>query len=61
MAFEVLPLLDRTTSFSDLNDWDDEEFSAIGVKVTLRRKYLPFLIDTYLPSGLFVMVSWVMR
>ena len=36
-----------------------ESFSAIGVEITLRRKYLPFIIDYYLPSGLFVVVSWV--
>ena len=36
-----------------------ESYSAIGVEITLRRKYLPFIIDYYLPSGLFVVVSWV--
>ena len=40
---------------------DEESYSAIGVEVTLRRKYLPMIIDYYLPSGLFVIVSWVSR
>ncbi len=50
---------DRVTSFKDLTSARLTQFSATGVRITLRRKYLPFIIDYYLPSGLFVIVSWV--
>ncbi len=49
------------TYFQDLKSLNRTRFSAIGVRITLKRKYLPFVIDYYLPTGLFVVVSWVSR
>lgn len=60
MTFTKLVREDRSTKFEDLNGVPTR-FSATGFKITMRRKYLPFLIDYYLPSGLFVIVSWVSR
>ena len=59
MTFTKLGREDRVTQFEDLNGVQTR-FSATGFKITMRRKYLPFLIDYYLPSGLFVVVSWVL-
>ncbi|XP_059083243.1 glutamate-gated chloride channel alpha-like [Tigriopus californicus] len=58
VSFTVLEDHRRFTIFKDLNGIS-EQYSAIGVTVTMSRKYLPFLIDYFLPAGLFVLVSWV--
>ena len=34
-------------------------YTLTGFMLELRRKSFPYLIKFYLPSGLFVMVSWV--
>eukprot|EP00094_Tigriopus_californicus_P007230 TCALIF_06959-PA protein Name:"Similar to glc-2 Glutamate-gated chloride channel subunit beta (Caenorhabditis elegans)" AED:0.23 eAED:0.23 QI:0/0.25/0/0.6/0.75/0.8/5/0/394 len=58
VSFTVLEDHRRFTIFKDLNGIS-EQYSAIGVTVTMSRKYLPFLIDYFLPAGLFVLVSWI--
>ena len=34
-------------------------YSLTGFEMTLRRNSLKYLVNYYLPSGLFVVVSWV--
>ena len=34
-------------------------YSLTGFEMTLRRNSLKYLVNYYLPSGLFVIVSWV--
>ena len=34
-------------------------YSLTGYEMTLRRNSLKYLVNYYLPSGLFVIVSWV--
>lgn len=58
VSFTVLADPERSTKFKDLNGIT-EQYSSIGVTITMSRKYLPFLIDYFLPAGLFVLVSWV--
>nr|XP_040571567.1 glycine receptor subunit alpha-2-like isoform X2 [Lepeophtheirus salmonis] len=47
----------------DLEDkmvkWANRDYSQTGFKIKLNRRRTPVLLQTYLPSGLFVVVSWI--
>ncbi|CAB4066050.1 unnamed protein product [Lepeophtheirus salmonis] len=47
----------------DLEDkmvkWASRDYSQTGFKIKLNRRRTPVLLQTYLPSGLFVVVSWI--
>ena len=34
-------------------------FSVAGIEITLKRKMTHYIISWYLPSGIFVIVSWI--
>ena len=36
-----------------------ENFSVAGIDVWLTRTTSPFLLQFYLPSGMFVLISWI--
>ena len=50
---DILPL----DAFIEM--FDDEPWSMTGFKLTFRRKYRKYIINYYLSSGLFVIISWV--
>eukprot|EP00093_Oithona_nana_P012399 12399.XXX_323856_316976_1 [CDS] Oithona nana genome sequencing. len=51
----IVPLdeIDRTVV------WAERDYSQTGFKIKLVRRRTPVLLQTYLPSGLFVVVSWI--
>lgn len=38
---------------------DEEIYSVFGIKVRMQRVFQPYLLRSYLPSAIFVVVSWV--
>jgi hypothetical protein len=36
-----------------------ENFSVTGIDIWLSRTTSPFLLQFYLPSGMFVLISWI--
>ena len=47
-------------SYSDTeNAWDDRSYPTVGFKLTLTRHYLEHIFSFYIPSWLFVALSWV--
>ena len=60
-------VLDYKVSIKHLKDEDHVQFwagtgtnySIAGLEMTLKRNTLKYIIQYYIPSGLFVMVSWV--
>jgi len=55
-AVEIIPLegADRILSYGELGN-----FSVAGFEMVLQRHISHYLITYYLPSGLFVVVSWI--
>ena len=55
-------LIDNET-FNDsvVLEEDDTQWlvSRVGVKLHLKRQWYHFLLDVYLPSALFVVMSWI--
>jgi hypothetical protein len=55
-SVEILPLDERdNTSIRE----EKKVFSVTGFEMRLSRHSLKYFLNYYLPSGLFVMVSWV--
>ena len=54
-SFDVLPLKEEDKIFV----WDKYNFSLAGFEMRLKRNSFKYIINYYLPSGLFVIVSWV--
>jgi hypothetical protein len=52
----VTPLRDESLIFIWL---DIANYSRTGFEFVLKRNKLKYLVNYYLPSGLFVIVSWV--
>ena len=42
-----------------LTEWNNETFSTVGFHLTLRRRCIKHLSNYYVPSLLFVVVSWI--
>ncbi len=38
---------------------DEERYSVYGVQLRMRREFQPFLVRFYIPSAVFVVVSWI--
>jgi hypothetical protein len=55
-SVEIVPLDDKDTVYvwNSIGNW-----SVSGFELRLKRNILKYLINYYLPSGLFVIVSWV--
>ncbi|TRY73728.1 hypothetical protein TCAL_02532 [Tigriopus californicus] len=51
----ILPLDDADKTIV----WVNRNYSQTGFKINLIRRRTPVLLQTYLPSGLFVIVSWI--
>ena len=52
--------LDPLKSVDSLFIWQSiGNYSLTGFEMTLKRNSLKYLVNYYLPSGLFVVVSWV--
>ena len=61
---ESSTVLDYDVSLQDVNGWnetygDGERYSFVGFKILLTREYGKYLINFYLPSLIFVLVSWI--
>ena len=41
------------------NYGEDEKYSNVGFKIKLKREYVRHVINYYMPSGIFVLVSWI--
>ena len=53
-------ILDHLKPKDSLFIWQSiGNYSLTGFEMTLRRNSLKYLVNYYLPSGLFVVVSWV--
>ena len=55
-SIEILPL-DEEHKFTTREK--NMTFSVTGFKMVLNRQFLKYFLNYYLPSGLFVVVSWV--
>ena len=57
-SVEVLELAESDAFYL----WDAyQNFSLAGFEIRLKRQSLKYLVNYFLPSGLFVVASWVMR
>ena len=57
-SVQILPLKDEDSLFI----WQDiGNYSLTGFEMRLKRNSLKYLVNYYLPSGLFVIVSWVKK
>ena len=54
-SIEILPLKEK----DELLVWHNYNYSLTGFEMRLKRKALKYIVNYYLPSGLFVVVSWV--
>jgi hypothetical protein len=54
-SIEIVPLNEEDTIFYWL---DIANYSVTGFQINLQRNSLKYLVNYYLPSGLFVIVSW---
>ena len=59
-------VLDYSVKISELKEEDkiynweaDEDYSVAGFELKLKRHSLKYIFNYYLPSGLFVVMSWV--
>ncbi len=57
-SIEIVPLSKEDTIFYWL---DIANYSVTGFQINLQRNALKYLVNYYLPSGLFVVVSWVCK
>ena len=55
-SIDIIPLEEQDTIFHWL---DIANYSVTGFQINLQRNTLKYLVNFYLPSGLFVVVSWV--
>ena len=54
---KVLPLNEKDTYLV----WNNYNYSLTGFEMRLRRHSFKYVVNYYLPSGLFVVVSWVSK
>ena len=54
-SFEVFPLDQR----DEFLVWHHYNYSLTGFEMRLERNSFKYIVNYYLPSGLFVVVSWV--
>merc|ERR1712079_650783 len=65
IRYQTSNILDYDCKFEGFNanltypDWWNQTFSTAGFKLTLTRNYSKYIINYYLPSFLFVTVSWI--
>ena len=53
-------VLDYNATIKRLEDWGMEgSYSTVGFRIKLRREYEACVINYYLPSTIFVVVSWI--
>ena len=57
-SIDIVPLSEEDTIFYWL---DIANYSVTGFQINLQRNTLKYLVNYYLPSGLFVVVSWVWK
>jgi len=55
-SVEILPLDEE---YNLIMRESNMTFSVTGFKMVLNRQFLKYFLNYYLPSGLFVVVSWV--
>ena len=55
-SIDIVPLDEQDKIFYWL---DIANYSVTGFQINLKRNSLKYLVNFYLPSGLFVIVSWV--
>ena len=55
-SIDIIPLDEQDKIFYWL---DIANYSVTGFQINLKRNSLKYLVNFYLPSGLFVIVSWV--
>ena len=66
-TFQSISVLDYTDVLKNLSNDDQllyvgdsgNEYTLTGFTLELARKSFPYVVKFYMPSGLFVMVSWV--
>ena len=64
-TFQSISVLDYTDMLKNLSNdvqlyvGDYGKYTLTGFTLELARKSFPYIVKFYLPSGLFVMVSWV--
>ena len=61
---ESATVLDYDARIEQLEAWNStygkgEKYSLVGFKIKLKRAYKPYVINFYMPSTIFVMVSWI--
>ena len=54
---EIIPLAEKDTFYAYPNI--QANYSLTGFQISLQRHMFKYIIDYYLTSGLFVIVSWV--
>ena len=54
-SIEILPLKEK----DELLVWHTYNYSLTGFEMRLKRNAFKYIVNYYLPSGLFVIVSWV--
>ena len=65
IRYQTSNILDYDCEFEEFNanltypDWWNRTFSTAGFKLTLTRNYSKYIISYYLPSFLFVAISWI--
>ena len=64
-ASQIRSVLDYDITIDKLDEVDQNyvaltgNYSVAGFKLTLKRKISHYIITYYLPSGMFVIVSWI--
>ena len=61
---ESATVLDYTATIERLDARNDtygrgEKYSLVGFRIKLKRGYEPYVINYYMPSAIFVLVSWI--
>ena len=66
VSMQLNSVLDYTVNIQNLpphkqnygGDYEGD-YSVAGIEITLKRKMTHYIISWYLPSGIFVIVSWI--
>ena len=67
VSMQLNSVLDYTVNIQNLPPhkqnyegyYGDDYYSVAGIEITLKRKMTHYIISWYLPSGIFVIVSWI--
>ena len=64
LKHQSMTVLDYDVTLEQHDAWDNEygnnlKYSLVGFKIKLRREYHTQIINYFMPSAIFVMVSWI--